>query len=203
MLRFRAPSGPIGALVAALMSGALVWGTPAEASIVQALDLTELVAESDRIVIGRVVFAESFQRPNGTITTLYRFQVERELRGDAPSPTEEPEVIIQVMGGRIGDLGMRVEGEPRFTQGERALLFIREGQNLAFRPVGMAQGVMRIRMRQGLEMVSQGREGLMLVRRGADGTLQKSPGAITGEERLDTIVERVREIVVRGQGETP
>lgn len=201
MLSFRALGAPTSALAAALLA-ALVWGTPVKASIVQALDLRELVAESDRIVIGRVVFAESFQRRSGSIVTVYRFQVERELLSNAPSPEEEPEVLIQVMGGMVGHIGMRVEGEPRFTEGERALLFIQEGRNLAFRPVGMAQGVLRIRMQQGREMVSQGREGLLLVRRGADGRFRKSSGAITGEERLNAVVERVRDIVRRRSGET-
>ena len=202
MLRFRAPSALCGALVVALLA-ALIWGTPVKASIVEALDLAELVAESDRIVIGRVVFAESFQRRSGTIVTVYRFQVERELLSNAPSPDEEPEVLIQVMGGMVGNVGMRVEGEPKFAEGERALLFMEEGRNLAFRPVGMAQGVMRIRMQQGREMVSQSREGLMLVRRGVDGRLQKSPGAISGEERLDVMVDKVRDIVRRRIRDTP
>ncbi|MDH3485300.1 MAG: hypothetical protein OEM16_13825, partial [Myxococcales bacterium] len=135
MLRLRAPLGLSGALLAALIAA-----SPAHGSIVQALDLSELVAQSDRIVIGRVVLAEAFQRRDGTIATWYRVEVERELRSDAPTGDAEPEVIVQVLGGQVGSLGMRVEGEPRFTVGERAVIFMKEGNELAFRPVGMAQG---------------------------------------------------------------
>ena len=165
------------------------------ASIVQALDLPELVDQSDRIVLGRVVFAEAFRQADGTIATWYRVEVERELRTDAPPRTEEPEVLLQVLGGEIGDLGMRVEGEPRFSIGERAVIFMREGNQLAFRPVGMAQGVMRVRKKDGDEMVFQSREGMMLVKRGPDGLLRQSKGALPREERLKVFLERVQSIV--------
>jgi hypothetical protein len=190
MLRFRALLG-----VSAVLLVALIVASPANGSIVQALDLSELVAQSDRIVVGRVVFAEAFQHGDGTITTWYRVEVERELRGDAPTKDDEPEVIIQVLGGQIGDLGMRVEGEPTFSIGERAVIFMREGNQLAFRPVGMAQGVMRIRMDAGDETVFQSREGLLLVRRGPDGLLRRSPGALPRKERLKAFLERVSTIV--------
>ncbi len=190
MLRFRVPWGLSAAFLAALVTA-----SPARGSIVQALELSELVEQSDRIVVGRVVFAEAFWRQDGTITTWYRVEVERELRDDAPTKDEEPEVILQVLGGQIGNLGMRVEGEPRFTVGERAVIFMREGNELAFQPVGMAQGVMRIRTEAGDETVRQSREGLFLVRRGPDGLLKRSAGALPQRERLKTFLERVSTIV--------
>jgi hypothetical protein len=197
MLRFSVPLGLSGVLLAAL-----IVASPAHGSIVQALDLSELVAQSDRIVVGRVVFEEAFRRRDGTISTWYRLEVERELRTDAPTRDEEPEVIIEVLGGQIGDLGMRVEGEPRFSVGERAVIFMREGTQLGFRPVGMAQGVMRIRRDEGGESVFQSREGLLLVRRGPDGLLKRSPGALPRKERLQTFLERVSTIVREQVGAT-
>ena len=197
MLRFKVPLGWSAVLLATLITASSAHG-----SLVQALDLSELVAQSDRIVVGRVVLAEVFQRGDGSITTWYRVEVERELRSDAPTRDEEPEVIVQVLGGQIGDLGMRVEGEPRFSVGERAVIFMREGNQLAFRPVGMAQGVMRIRMDEGAETVFQSREGLLLVRRGPDGLLKRSPGALPRKERLDAFLDRVRTIVRQQGGAT-
>lgn len=190
MLRFRVLLGLSGALLVALITASSAHG-----SIVQALDLSELVAQSDRIVVGRVVLSEAFQRRDGTIATWYRIEVERELRSDAPTRDQEPEVIVQVLGGQVGNLGMRVEGEPRFTVGERAVIFMREGNELAFQPVGMAQGVMRIRTEAGDETVRQSREGLFLVRRGPDGLLKRSAGALPQRERLKTFLERVSTIV--------
>lgn len=170
----------------------------ARASVVQALNLDELVSESDRILVGRVLFAESFQDGDGRILTWYRLEVERELGKAQLEP--EAEVIVQVLGGAVGDLGMRVEGEPRFQIGERAVVFVRAGGPVAFRPVGMAQGVMRIRNDVDGESVVQSREGLLLMKRGADGLLRPSPGALPRRERLDTFLGKVRRIVKEQAG---
>jgi hypothetical protein len=175
----------MGALVAVLLVT-----SPADGSIVEGLELKELVRHADRIVLGRVLFSESFQRPDGQFGTWHRIGVEREIRGHAP---DEQEVIIETMGGQIGDLAMRVEGEPSFTVGERVLVFIRDGgPYTAFRPVGMGQGVMRVRREQGVETVTQNREGLMLVRRNAQGRLERTLGALPERERLDALLSKLR-----------
>lgn len=192
MLKFKSLPVFMGVLVG------LVAASPAQGSIVQALDLDELVAQSDQILLGRVVFSESFQHHNGNLSTWHRIQIERDLRGNAP---EEPEVIVETLGGRMGDLAMRVEGEPSFSIGERVIVFARGGGGYAaFRPVGMGQGVMRIRTEQGVDMVRQTREGMMLMRRNAQGRLEKSLGALPNAERLDTFLSRVRTIVEQKAG---
>jgi hypothetical protein len=172
--------------------------SPASGSILQALDLDELVAQSDQILLGKVVFSESFQRPNGALGTWHRIQIERDLRGNA---AEEREVIVETLGGRMGDVAMQVAGEPTFVVGERVVLFAREGRGRAsLRPVGMAQGVMRIRELGGIETVSQSRAGMMLLRRDASGRWQKSRGALPSVERLDIFLREVRAIVERQSG---
>jgi hypothetical protein len=193
MLRFRLLPALLGPLLAILSLT-----SPAGASIVQGLELEELVAHADRIVLGRVLFSESFPRPDGQIGTWHRIEVTREIRGHAP---DEREVIVETLGGQLGDVSMRVEGEPSFTVGERVLVFIRDGgPYTAFRPVGMGQGVMRVRMEQGTETVTQNREGLMLMRRDAKGRLQRSRGALPDKEQLDTLLSRLRKIVEQNAG---
>jgi len=183
----------MGALIAVLLVA-----SPADGSIVQGLELGELVRHADRIVLGRVLFSESFQRRDGQFATWHRIGVEREVRGRAP---DEREVIVETMGGHIGDIGMRVEGEPSFSVGERVLVFIRDGgPYTAFRPVGMGQGVMRVRKERGVETVTQNREGLMLVRRNAQGRLERSPGALPQRERLDVLLSKLRGMVEQSQG---
>lgn len=178
----------MGALLASFLAA-----SPAYGSIVQALDLDDLVEQSDQILLGRVVFSESFQRANGTLGTWHRIVIERDVRGTASS---EQEVIVETLGGQLGDLGMRVEGEPSFSLGERVVVFVRgDGGYSAFRPVGMGQGVMRVRMEEGVETVRQTREGMMLMRRNAKGRLERSAGALPKKERLDTFLSRVRSIV--------
>ena len=87
-----------------LLAG-LIFASPADGSIVQGLELEELTAEADRIVLGRVLFSESFQRPDGQLGTWHRIAVESEIRGQAP---DEHEVIVETLGGQVGDIGMRV-----------------------------------------------------------------------------------------------
>jgi hypothetical protein len=187
----------MGPLLAALLL--MAWpASPANGSIVQGLELAELVAHADRIVLGRVLFSESFRRPDGQLGTWHRIEVERELRGSAPG---EHEVIVETLGGEIGDIAMRVEGEPSFTVGERVLVFVRDGgPYTAFRPVGMGQGVMRVRMEQGVQTVRQNREGLMLMRRNTDGRLERTLGALPRKERLDVLLSKVRDIVEQSAG---
>ncbi|MDH4281268.1 MAG: hypothetical protein OEV36_01325 [Myxococcales bacterium] len=188
MLRFRW----LPRLAGTLLTVALV-ASPAQGSIVQGLDLQELVAYADRIIVGRVLFSESFQRPDGQLGTWHRIAVEREIRRGAP---DEQEVIVETLGGQMGDVAMRVEGEPSFAVGERVLVFMRDGgPYTAFRPVGMGQGVMRIRREQGVDTVTQNRDGLMLMRRNAKGLLERSPGALPVKERLDNLLSKLREIV--------
>jgi hypothetical protein len=197
MLRFPLLPGLIGSLLAAFLMVGLPT-SPANGSIVQGLELQELVAHADRIILGRVLFSESFQRADGQLGTWHRIAVEREIRGSAP---DEQEVIVETLGGQMGDIAMRVEGEPSFRVGERVLVFVRDGgPYTAFRPVGMGQGVMRVRMEQGVQTVTQSREGLMLVRRNAQGRLERSLGALPKKERLDVVLSKLRDIVERNAG---
>jgi hypothetical protein len=186
-------------LFPAALFAALLLASSADGSIVQGLDLEELVSHADRIVLGQVLFSESFVQPDGKIGTWHRIAVERELgRGHAP---DESEVIVETLGGQLGNLGMRVEGEPSFSVGERVLVFMRDGgPYTAFRPVGMGQGVMRVRTEQGVETVTQNREGLMLMRRNAQGRLEKSLGALPDEEHLDALLSKLRSIVEQQAG---
>lgn len=195
MLRFK----PLPALTGVLLAALLVT-SPADGSIVQALDLDELVEQSDEILLGRVVFSESFQRANGTLGTWHRIIVERDLRIDG-SASGEREVIVETLGGHLGDLAMRVEGEPSFSLGERVLVFVRgDGEYSALRPVGMGQGVMRVRTEEGVETVRQTRDGLMLMRRNAKGRLERSFGALPNKERLDVFLSKLRSIVEQKAG---
>lgn len=180
----------MGPLLVALLSVA-----PAEGSVVEGLELEELAGEADRIVLGRVLFSESFLRRDGQIWTWHRIAVERGIDGSAPA---EDEVIVETMGGQIGEIGMRVEGEASFAVGERVLVFVHGGGPYkAFRTVGMGQGVMRVRREHGVDTVRQSREGLLLVRRDAEGRLKRNFGALPEPERLDAFISKLREIAAQ------
>jgi len=193
MLRIRL----LCALIAPVLASFLIT-SPADGSILQGLELEELTAKADRIVLGRVLFSESFLHPDGQIGTWHRIEVEREIHGNAP---DQREVIVETLGGQLGDIAMRVEGEATFHIGERVLVFVRGGgPYTAFRPVGMGQGVMRVRNEQGVETVRQSREGLMLLRRDAQGQLKRTRGAVPQPERLDALLSKLKEIRERQEG---
>lgn len=161
MLRFQVLPG--------ILLAVLVVASPANGAVVQALELPELVAHADRIVLGRVLFSESFRSPSGQLGTWHRIAVERELRGSVP---DEQEVIVETLGGQIGDIAMRIEGE----------------------------GVMRVHTERGVETVRQNREGMMLMRRNAQGRLEGSLGARPEKQRLDALLSKLRVIVEQSAG---
>ena len=187
MLRFRFLWG---AWACALF--ALLHAVHAEASIVQALDLEELSAQADCIVLGRVVWSEPVLHPDGTISTWSRIEVEKTLRGEDPNQSE---ILVETLGGEVGDIGMRVVGEPSLAVGERAVVFVRDDGRSIFRPVGMAQGVMRVSREGSSEVVKPSRSNVSLVRRNETGSLVRSDGPLRREERLERFLSRVRAIV--------
>lgn len=192
MLGFALNVGTGVAFVCVLMMAA-----PTNASVLIALDLEELTAEADRIVLGQVVWSEPVRRANGMIRTRYRIQVDQDLRGSGDS-----EIVVETLGGRIGRLGLRVEGAASFALHQKVVVFVQNDGGTVFRPVGMAQGVMHVEHQNGRDMVVPSRRGMLLVRPGARGVLVKSAGPLPGPERLDAFLSRVREIIDAQRGVT-
>jgi len=176
--------------IAAVVFGVLLAFAPARASVLMELSLEELTVEADRIMVGRVVWSEPIRRGDGMIRTRYRVEVERELRG-----SDDKEIIVETLGGKMGRLGMRVAGAPSFALGDRALIFLREGAEATFRPIGMSQGVMRIEREDGQDIVVPSRRGMLLVRSDARGVLEKSGGPLADKERLDAFISRIQTIL--------
>ena len=91
------------------------------ATTVVAPTFEALVAQADAIVESEVVDTTSRfvpQRDGAPIVTDVYFRVEKVLKG-APAST----LILQFLGGEVGDLGFRVEGVPSFAKGDRDVLF--------------------------------------------------------------------------------
>ena len=74
---------------------------------------------------------------SGAAAIEYELQVERALKGKAPAP----ELVVRVPGGR-GDDGrtLVIWGAPRFSAGERVLLFLGRYPDGAFGPLHLALG---------------------------------------------------------------
>jgi hypothetical protein len=101
---------------------ALLIATDARAATVVKVDLPQMVAASDRIVVGTVTAAESVWIGR-SLYTRYTVAVEETLHGEAAAS-----VRVLVPGGvdrnRALPIGMAVAGAPTFVKSERAVLLL-------------------------------------------------------------------------------
>jgi hypothetical protein len=175
-----------------LIVGSLFAGQSARASLVEALDLAALVDRADEVVLARVVSMESHFNDRGRIVTDVTMQVEQAEKG---SRVPGAVVVVQQMGGTVGDLAMRIAGEPTYVIGEEVLLFGRHARGLdVLRPVGMSQGAMRIEIRAGERFVKSMTGEAALVR-GGSGTLQRASAALEQPRKLADVLAEVRALI--------
>ena len=183
----------LGALAAALLAS-----LPAAATTSEALDMRELVRRADETVVATAVDSRVHRDGHRRIVTDVTLRVERALQGTARVGGR---IVVRRLGGAIGDLGMRIEGEPSFEIGGRYLLFLRRLPGTGvLRPVGMSQGVMRVR-RGGTagEVVEPGAQGLRLMRR-TGGALVPAPAALPEARPLDRVIAEVTDLVAADRG---
>lgn len=176
------------ALLTGVTSSAAVGmvAAPAQATMVEALDLAGLVREADEVVVARVLKQESHYDDQQHIVTDYLMQVEQVEKGP-----QQPGAAITVrkLGGVVGDRGMRVAGEPSFEVGERVVVFGQRGGHTYLRPVGMAQGAMRVYEQDGVRWAKPATRGLSLVGGGNKSASSQGP------RRLDDLLREVRSLV--------
>lgn len=171
----------------------------AHATSVEAMDLRALVRAADHVVVGTVIATEARYDHLDRIVTDATIRVDERMLGGSP---EGDTIVVRRLGGVLGDVGLRIEGEPTFEAGQHVLLFARAiPSERLLRPVGMSQGVLPIqRDAAGTEVVMPGGEGLALVQRGGDGQLRPAPGALLSPEPVDALLARVRELVAEIHG---
>ncbi|MDB4986381.1 MAG: hypothetical protein JWN04_1559 [Myxococcaceae bacterium] len=171
----------------------------AHATLVEAVDLDALVKESDDVVLARVIKQWTQYDDKGRIVTDFQMQVERVEKGKS---TPGSAIIVRKLGGMIGDRGMRISGEPSFTDGEVVLVFGTRGKNTFLRPVGMGQGTMRVFEQGGERWVRSDAEGMTLVQRGSVGN--KARSAVPSPRKLEEVLSDVRDLVAKHtQQQTP
>jgi hypothetical protein len=188
-----APIALAGALT--VVSGSTPWLESgllgqAHATVVEAIDLDTLVQDADEVVLARVIKQWSHYDERGRIVTDHQMQVEESVKGgSAPGAA----VIVRKLGGVVGDRGMRISGEPSFTEGELVLVFGSHGKKTYLRPVGMGQGTMRVYEQDGQRWARSDAQGMMLTSRG--NTTNKSSAALAEPRKLDELLSDVRAIV--------
>lgn len=108
----------------------------AAASVSIAATFDGLLRESSSAVVLTPVEERSLWE-NGRIYTYTRVHVDRGVAGDLAAGRD---VWVRTMGGIVGKVGQHVSGEPVFTVGRPALVFLHAGPPGAFEVTSRAQG---------------------------------------------------------------
>ncbi len=99
----------------------------------------DLVGQSDYVVRAVVTSVTSEWQTDGTnkhIITKVALDVSEVYKGVPPQP-----LVLEMLGGRVGEIAMTVEGAPKFNAGDEGIFFI-HGNGQQFSPlVGIMHGV--------------------------------------------------------------
>jgi hypothetical protein len=128
--------GPLFVLMSTLLS--LTFGVAHGASFVPK-DFGQLVAEAEQLFIGTVMETQSRKLPNGGIVTDITFGELRVLKGAAAEP-----IMLEVLGGTVGDETLELPGIPIFQVGVRYLVFSKGSGTTIFPVVGGDQGMFQV-----------------------------------------------------------
>src|SRR5690242_7831380 len=108
----------------------------AQAALVPAMGLDDLIANSQAIVHGRVMRSWSaWDGAHKFIWTHHMIAVIDPLRGVAPGY-----VVASEPGGEVGGVGMRITGAVEYAAGEEAILFLYRTPVGYWRVTGHGQG---------------------------------------------------------------
>lgn len=161
----------------------------AKASLMRAMDLSELAASADQIVVGQVLSTQcAWDRGHLNIYSTIEISVQESWKGAIPG---DGHIRIRQLGGTVGDIEMTVLGMARFAPGERTLLFLRQA-----RVVGMGQGKRAVHWdATGKRWLAEAPDRARVLAVDAQGR----PRAAEPEqpEALDRLRERVRALVAR------
>ena len=106
--------------------------------------LVELVERAETIVAGEVLELESSWTENrSTIFTTVTLRVDQRVKGAG-----QEVVRFRIPGGVVGDQAMLVTHSPRFSVGERSLVFLGRPKGLLPRVVGGQAGKRHIRVEE-------------------------------------------------------
>lgn len=102
------------------------------------LSLDQLAAAADGVARVRCAAAES-RWEDGAIWTVTTFDVIETLKGSLPA-----QVVVRLPGGRVGHLTATVDGTPKFSPGEQAVVFLERARGGGYSVAGWVEGTFRI-----------------------------------------------------------
>ena len=108
-----------------------------------AVPLAERARGAERVVVGEVVSVNPAWQVNSfgdrLIVSVVRVNVTETLKGETT-----PTVDVEVEGGTIGTLTLRVSDQLSFTPGERGTFFLRHNSRGRFIPHLRGQGLIKL-----------------------------------------------------------
>jgi hypothetical protein len=183
--RIRLGSGIMVALV-------VLWSSSAGATRIIPSSLEYMTNFSDAVVIGYVASLESYWEDQKIFTNVV-LEVEEFLKNAHDESATR--LTLKVLGGTVGDTRFEVDNSPRFTVGEKVMLFLKKA-NEAYVPYGLSYGVYQVTFdpEQNQEYVHG-----PLFRHSKLYNLNTmravSNTELLGKTALNTFVERVRKLV--------
>ena len=157
-----------------------------------------LVASADLIFTGQAVAQRSeWRNANGqrSIVTLVTFGVEAVHKGRAGSTT-----TLQFLGGTLGDVTLEVSEMPKFTLGERVVLFVEKNGENASPLVGFHHGKFSLQKDAGGRATVVKHDGRALAGVAELGGAQPAAAAARGGITHEEFTNQVRARVARGSG---
>ena len=125
--------------------------------MVLAMELPEITAQADAIVVAEVASAAStFEDNRQAIRTEIQLRVQESWKGQFLGKSRMVKLVQP--GGVVGDLEMRVHGLPSFSVGEKAVLFLtardKAHAEFGFVLTGLGQGKRRVFAAAGGELLA-------------------------------------------------
>jgi hypothetical protein len=171
---------------------ALPVARPARASIVLAMELPQLTAQAERVVVGEVTSVKSaWDKNHQRILSTIDIQVAEIWKGTMPASGH---ITLVQPGGVADGIEMKVHGLPYFSPGERAVLFLRGGVGQPPSLVGMGQGKRGMHFEpQSKQWMVDGGDRSAAVRIGPQG--RQVPADTEAPLSLDELRRRVKTLV--------
>ena len=166
---------------------ALLLPLAGRATTVEAPEFKELLSQSDYVVRGVVTSIDSEWRQTDDgrsyIASQVAIEVHDVLRGTPPAT-----VVLQMVGGRVGEDELVVEGAPKLRLGEESIFFV-QGNGRLFLPLtGLMHGVYPI---------------LHNFQGGADYVLRSNGMPLYSEQDISLPMSRVSKVKVKNPAARP
>lgn len=121
-----------------LILGLFIAGMSARATTVNAPEFGELVNQSDYIVraVVKSVVSKHVRPESRKIVTEVELEVKEVIAGTPPQP-----LMLRVLGGKVGEQEMILEGVPRFETGTEGVFFVQGNGRQIYPLVAMMHGM--------------------------------------------------------------